>query len=145
MSDTTRTVGFIVTWVVLIATLLQIAPTVVRKQRGRFGLQPGEFLPAGQDIESPDGHHVLRMERSGNLVLSKDGVVRWSSGTRVPNSILVVDNDGTLVIQAPDGTPTWSSDIDGIEPDALDLGDTDQQMVYDAVDIIRAALPGPVT
>ena len=145
MSDTMRTVGFIVTWVVLIATLLQIAPAAVHKQRGRFELQPGEFLPAGHRIESTDSHHVLHMERSGNLVLRKDGVITWSSGTRVPNSILVIDDDGTMVIQAPDGTPTWSSDIDGTDPDTLDLDDPDQRMVYDAVDLIRAVLPGPVT
>ena len=144
MSDTMRTIGFIGAWVVLITTLLQFAPELLRKQRGRFGLEPGEFLPAGQEIESPHGRHVLHMERDGNLVLWEDGGVTWSSGTRVPNSILVVDNDGTMVIQAPDGTPMWSSATDGIGPDALELDDGATQ-VCDAAANIRRVLPRPVT
>ena len=76
MSDTMRTIGFIGAWVVLITTLLQFAPELLRKQRGRFGLEPGEFLPAGQEIESPHGRHVLHMERDGNLVLWEDVVKR---------------------------------------------------------------------
>jgi hypothetical protein len=143
MSDTMRTVGFIVAWVVLVTTLLQVAPKALRKQRGRFELEPGEFLPAGQEIESPDGHQVLRMERDGNLVVREGGVVTWSSGTRVPDSILVVD-DGTVVVQAPDGTPIWSSATDGIGPAALELDDATMQ-VYDAAAIIRRVLPRPAT
>jgi hypothetical protein len=144
MSDTMRTIGFIGAWVVLITTLLQFAPELLRKQRGRFGLEPGEFVPAGQEIESSDGRHVLRMERDGNLVLREARVVTWSSGTSAPNSILVVDDDGTMVVEALDGTPMWSSATDAVGPDALEFDDGTMQ-VCDAAANIRRVLPRPVT
>lgn len=59
------------------------------------------------------------MQTDGNLVLYKDagppvsGAI-WSSATNGhPNAALIVQDDGNLVLSAPDGTVLWTSQNDG--------------------------------
>lgn len=140
-----RVVGFVVAWVLVVAVVVDLAPWVAHRWRRRSGdswLASNEFLPAGQQIESPDGRHVLRMERGGNLVLRQHGAVTWSSRTATPDSILVADANGNMMVQAPDGTATWSSDTAGIGPAELELRDGGVLRVLDAVDVTHWATPG---
>ncbi len=61
----------------------------------------------------PGGVELIRyldMQDDGNLVLNDEGIPVWSSGTEGnPGAFLRCQDDGNLVIYAPDGTPLWSS------------------------------------
>jgi len=52
---------------------------------------------------------VALLHADGNLVIPDEGAaVRWESGTAGnPESVLILRDDGILVIQAPDGTVVW--------------------------------------
>ena len=59
----------------------------------------------GRDVINEGAY--LRMEKSGDLVLYDSGSRRlWSTKTKVPNSVLVLQDDGNLVIY--DYKPVWS-------------------------------------
>jgi hypothetical protein len=57
---------------------------------------------------STSGNHdvVCVMETSGDLFVN--GVIPWHSGTFSPGAYLVLQNDGTLVIDSVAGVQIWS-------------------------------------
>lgn len=62
------------------------------------------------DVSRRAGHHVLTLEGDGDLVEQlQSGGAEWSSRTRAHgSSSLVVEDDGNVVLQGPDG-PLWST------------------------------------
>lgn len=63
---------------------------------------------AGDQMVSPNRRTVFTMQSDGNLVLYRDGVARWSTGTwGNPGARLVLQPDGNLVVYSAAGAPLW--------------------------------------
>lgn len=73
------------------------------------------FATGHQTLDIPDFTTAV-MQADGNFVVYAtdhlgDGsplIAGFNTGTTVPDSSLVVQDDGNVVVQAPNGTPTWS-------------------------------------
>jgi hypothetical protein len=83
---------------------------------------PGEMLPLGERIRESSifGFRRLKLELDGNLVYgdstSLPGVPPpvWSSGTAgIGATVLVMQDDGNLVLYRADGSPAWASNTAG--------------------------------
>jgi len=66
----------------------------------REALRPGQDLPAGQYLISPNGRYKFVMQGDGNAVIYDGGRAIWESNTAGPNRRFVFQNDGNLVIYA---------------------------------------------
>ena len=77
----------------------------------RTELRPGDRINSGDQIYSTDEQNRLVMQANGNLVEYSSGDSVWESATSVPESILVAQPDGNLVIIAPGNRPVWSSGV----------------------------------
>ena len=72
-------------------------------------------LTAGTGIFSPDLKYKAYMDWNGNFViayynnLTKTWDQKWQTNTHVPNSKIVMQDDGNLVIYSPDGKALWAS------------------------------------
>jgi len=87
---------------------------------GKGNLAQGEefvFLPepvfAGTTVLTLNqslvlGRYTLTLQSSGNLVLTENGVPRWSTGTSNGNS-LVMQTDGNLVLYTSGGAAAWAT------------------------------------
>jgi hypothetical protein len=71
--------------------------------------QTGSVLWCSETPQS--GAVQVVMQPGGNLVLlSQDGVQKWSTGTAgQPGSRLTVHDDGQLAVYSPMGIPIWQS------------------------------------
>ncbi|MFC3690381.1 hypothetical protein [Aquipuribacter hungaricus] len=72
-------------------------------------------LPAGRPGLPEGAREELRMQADGNLVAyrfrfetGRAPRVLFASGTSVPGSVMVVQDDANLVVYRPDGRPAWS-------------------------------------
>ena len=73
-------------------------------------LNQGQSLTAGQSLGSEDGTHILTVQPDGNVVLSRAGMVRWSSETAGnPGAELMMQDDGNLVLYSSTHAALWSS------------------------------------
>jgi hypothetical protein len=66
-------------------------------------------------IYSPDRAVTLTMQPDGNLVEYVGKTPAWSRDTHIPESILIAQSDGNLVIVAPDNRPVWETGTPGLE------------------------------
>ena len=99
------------------------------------GLDPGDGLGGSQSVSSPNGHAVLTMQDSGNVVLSsKGGLPRrriWSSETAGNEGArLVMQEDGNLAIYAIGGVPVWNSGTAGNPGAYLRILDEGKAVLY---------------
>lgn len=99
------------------------------------GLDPGDTLSGGQSVTSPNGHVVLKMQDSGNLVLSsKRGLPKrriWASETSGnAGAALVMQEDGNLVIYAIGGVPVWIAGTVGNPGAYLRVLDEGKAVIY---------------
>lgn len=83
-------------------------------------LGAGESLQSGRRMVSLWDHNAigfklvtLTMQRNGNLVYRCRNTVNWSSHTHVRGSQLVMQDNGNVVIRAPDGRRLWSTHTKG--------------------------------
>lgn len=118
MKTLTRLAGLAVAWLMFMVAAVQHVPA---EAVDRSRLDTGEALAPGDELVSTDALHTLTMEAGGNLVLRSGDEVVWSAGTTVPGSTLVAQDDGNVVLRAPDGTPQWATDTDGAGPTRLEL------------------------
>ena len=94
----------------LAATVLLAPTTPARAATGASSLSAGELLTAGQQLTSPGGRYRAVMQADGNLVVqAPDGRVLFASDTYAGGSRLVMQTDGNLVVYAPDGSARWNS------------------------------------
>jgi len=69
-----------------------------------------QTLHPSEALHSSDNRFYLWMQQDGNLVLQDNGTPIWWTGTQGnPDSSLIMQGDGNLVIYRPDGTATWNS------------------------------------
>ncbi len=80
-------------------------------------LEPGQILGPDEGLTSANGVFSLVMQADGNLVLRQQGPsdpsLLWASGTSVPDSSACMQDDGALVVRAPDGRCCWTSGTAG--------------------------------
>ena len=87
-------------------------------------LGAGESLQSGQHLvdrwdSSFIGYKVvtITMQRSGNLVYRCRQTVNWSTHTHVPGSHVDMQDNGNVVLRAPDGRRLWSTHTKGVPYD----------------------------
>lgn len=74
-------------------------------------------LNRGQSIVN--GPTALTMDSGGNLVVTHNGAVTWSSGTTGRGVSTVFQDDGNFVVYAADNSTAWSTRTDGHNGAAL--------------------------
>jgi hypothetical protein len=85
----------------------------------RVLLTAGDRLRSGgllRNTAAPGGVTSLAMQRDGDLVLRRDRIVEWRSGSRVAGAHLNVTSGGRLVVRAPSGRAVWRSTAVGGTP-----------------------------
>jgi hypothetical protein len=98
---------------------------------GGSELKAGQVLQAGQDLVSPNGQYTLTMQTSGNVVVSGNNCVIWSSGTSGTGNYLTMQTDGNLVIYSSAGKALWSSGTKGtVSANYLSLQNDGNTIVY---------------
>ncbi|AOK05804.1 peptidase S53 [Burkholderia latens] len=91
----------------------------------------GVALGSGQSFTSGNGANVLVMQGDGNLVLLRQGVARWSSGTYShPGAFAVMQADGNLVVYSSTGVPLWYSGTRGYPGAATYVQDDGNVVIY---------------
>jgi subtilase family serine protease len=98
---------------------------------GSSELLAGQVLHAGQDLVSPNGQYTLTVKASGNVVVSGNNCVIWSSGTTGTGNYLTMQTDGNLVIYSSAGKALWASGTNGSgSADHLSLQNDGNAIVY---------------
>ncbi|KVF15003.1 peptidase S53 [Burkholderia vietnamiensis] len=91
----------------------------------------GVALGSGQSFTSGNGANVLVMQGDGNLVLLRQGVAQWSSGTYGhPGAFAAMQADGNLVVYSSTGVPLWYSDTSGNSGAATYVQDDGNVVIY---------------
>jgi hypothetical protein len=142
MKTLTTVVGLMFAWLAFMATAVNHVPA---EAVDRSILDAGEALEPGEVLVSTNGLHTLTMEPGGDLVLRSGRNVVWASGTAVPGSRLVAQDDGNLVLRAPDGAPVWASGTHGAGPTRLELHEDGGARVHGAGDAVRWQAPAAAT
>jgi hypothetical protein len=109
------------------AVLLSVRPAAAASMLG-----PGQTLGPGQELASPGGQYLLRMQGDGNLVLYGPGhTARWSSRTNgTPGAYVVRQTDGNLVVYAPGGAPKFATGTNGNPGTDLEVQDDGNTVLY---------------
>ncbi len=119
--------------VVLLAGFALVAPHGAAARPGESVLRAGEVLASGEQVTSPDGRYLLRMQGDGNVVLYGPSGAAWASRTSIPGTRLVMQGDGNLVAYTPADVAVWSSRSSGAGA-RLVLQDDGNAVVYDGSD-----------
>ena len=84
--------------------------TALRAHRGERLNQPADpQLRPGEFLTSPDRTYQLILQTDGNLVLYKNGLAEWSSGTHGEANVrLYAQKDGNVVLYSG-STPIWQT------------------------------------
>lgn len=91
----------------------------------------GITLSSGQSFTSGNSANVLAMQGDGNLVLLRQGVAQWSSGTYShPGAFAVMQTDGNLVVYSSTGVPLWNSGTSGYSGAATYVQDDGNVVIY---------------
>ncbi|WP_155632096.1 protease pro-enzyme activation domain-containing protein [Burkholderia vietnamiensis] len=91
----------------------------------------GVTLSSGQSFTSGNGANVLVMQGDGNLVLLRQGVPQWSSGTyNHPGAFAVMQTDGNLVVYSSTWVPLWYSRTGGYPGAATYVQDDGNVVTY---------------
>ena len=96
-------------------------------------LDPGQELHTDERLTSANGQFSLVLQTDGNLVLSEGGEAVWASGTDGREvSKALMQEDGNLVLYAPNEEPVWASQSDGNNGAYLLLQDDRNLVIYSA-------------
>ncbi|WP_244098156.1 protease pro-enzyme activation domain-containing protein [Burkholderia ambifaria] len=91
----------------------------------------GVVLSSGQSFTSGNGANVLIMQGDGNLVLLRQGVPIWNSGTYGHSGAFgVMQGDGNLVVYSPAGAPLWNSGTGGNSGATAYIQDDGNVVIY---------------
>ncbi|UEP35543.1 peptidase S53 [Burkholderia ambifaria] len=91
----------------------------------------GVVLSSGQRFTSGNGANVLIMQGDGNLVLLRQGVPVWNSGTYGHSGAFgVMQGDGNLVVYSPAGAPLWNSGTGGNSGATAYIQDDGNVVIY---------------
>jgi glycoside hydrolase-like protein len=84
-------------------------------------LAAGEGLARGESLASCDGHLVLALGDDGDLTMSRDGSVLWSSETTGAGSSAVLEDSGELVVFDAENEPVFTTGTAGFADAHADL------------------------
>nr|WSY48859.1 hypothetical protein OG999_00975 [Streptomyces sp. NBC_00886] len=87
------------------------APLAVR---GTRAMSPGDSIVNGPTL--------LTFDSGGNLVVTYNGAVTWSSGTTSVGAKAVFQGDGNFVVYGQDSSTAWSTRTDGHDGAVLMIG-----------------------
>jgi surface antigen len=106
-------------------------------------LRAHEQLHATQFLRSSDLRYQLIMQRDGDLAIydTKDGSLRWDTGTDQPNSRVVMGPGGSLTVYGPQDRELWSTRTSGL-PGAYAILQTDGNLVIYQKGVARWASDG---
>ncbi|WP_244105541.1 protease pro-enzyme activation domain-containing protein [Burkholderia ambifaria] len=91
----------------------------------------GVVLSSGQSFTSGNGANVLIMQGDGNLVLLRQGVPVWNSGTYGHSGAFgVMQGDGNLVVYSSAGAPLWNSGTAGNSGATAYIQDDGNVVIY---------------
>ncbi|PRG05838.1 protease pro-enzyme activation domain-containing protein [Burkholderia ambifaria] len=91
----------------------------------------GVVLSSGQSFTSGNGANVLIMQGDGNLVLLRQGVPIWNTGTYGHSGAFgVMQGDGNLVVYSPAGAPLWNSGTGGNSGATAYIQDDGNVVIY---------------
>ncbi|WP_322041333.1 protease pro-enzyme activation domain-containing protein [Burkholderia diffusa] len=91
----------------------------------------GVVISNGQSFTSGNGANVFVMQGDGNLVLLRQGVPVWSSGTYGhTGAYAVMQGDGNLVVYSAAGAPLWNSGTGGNPGAAIYVQDDGNVVMY---------------
>ena len=107
-------------------------------------LQPGQGLAIGESLASCDGHTVLAMNDDGNLTLSRDGAVVWSSETQGAGVQALVEDTGELVVVDAEQEPVFVTDTAGFPEAHAELRDGALALVDDDGTPLWDSTSGPL-
>ncbi|KVC51166.1 peptidase S53 [Burkholderia diffusa] len=94
----------------------------------------GVIISNGQGFTSGNGANSLIMQADGNLVLLRQGVVQWNSGTSGhAGAFAAMQTDGNLVVYSSDRTPLWYSGTSGRPGGATFIQDDGNVVIYTQV------------
>ena len=95
-------------------------------------LGPGDSLPTGGSVVSPNGQYKLIMREDGNLVLYRmGGAAKWASNTRGGDvGKLAMQVDGNLVMYDVTGNWIWASATHGNAGAFLLVQDDGNVVIY---------------
>ncbi|WP_155624741.1 protease pro-enzyme activation domain-containing protein [Burkholderia vietnamiensis] len=98
---------------------------------GSAAWKGGVALSSGQSITSGNGANVLVMQGDGNLVLLRQGVPVWNSGTfGHSGAYAVMQGDGNLVVYSTAGAPLWNSGTGGYPGAVTYVQDDGNVVIY---------------
>jgi hypothetical protein len=96
---------------------------------GRDRLGVGEGLAQGDQLVSANGSTFLVHQLDGNVVIYRGDPV-WSTNTcGQDTTVLVLQDDGNIVLEGPDG-PVWASDSAGGKGNTLVMQDDANLVLY---------------
>jgi surface antigen len=106
-------------------------------------LRAKEQLRAMQFLWSSDRRFELLMRKDGDLAIydTRDGSIRWDTGTSEPNSRVVMGPGGALTVYGPKGRELWSSRTSGL-PGAYAILQKDGNLVIYQKGVARWASDG---
>ncbi|WP_175778426.1 protease pro-enzyme activation domain-containing protein [Burkholderia anthina] len=91
----------------------------------------GVSISNGQSFTSGNGANALVMQTDGNLVLRRQGVAEWSSGTfGHPGAYAAMQGDGNLVVYGPTNVALWSTRTNGNPGAATYVQDDGNVVIY---------------
>ena len=94
-------------------------------------MRPGEVLPPGLSIRSPNGRHALVYQGDGNLVLNGPAGPAWASNTAGRSvGAAVMRGDGNLVVQDASTAAVWTSGTDDHPGSRLVVQDDGNVVIY---------------
>ncbi len=93
----------------------------------------GEYLTPDSEVTASQRNHALRFTKGGSLVLynKQTRKILWSVGFEGSGaSLLIVQDDGNIVLSRPDGIVIWASDSRGGRGSHLAVQDDGNLVVY---------------
>ncbi|WP_322082022.1 protease pro-enzyme activation domain-containing protein [Burkholderia sp. BCC1972] len=94
----------------------------------------GVTISSGQGFTSGNGANVLVMQGDGNLVLLRQGVPQWNSGTfGHAGAYASMQTDGNLVVYSSTHTPLWYSSTSGNPGAVTYIQDDGNVVIYTQV------------
>ena len=116
--------------VVMTAALLTL-PIGAAHAADAASLRAGQQLFAGQQLASPSGRYRAVMQNDGNLVVyAPDGRVLAATGTYGSGNRLAMQTDGNLVVYRADGRALWDTRTWGVQGAHLEMQDNGDLVVW---------------